>query len=294
MPRDDLVCDGVEIVSRVLRLSGGIQHIVVDALDQPGFPADRLGAHGVPGMAGDEAHLGRRCAKRSRDLGVSLRRRLVPFGGVVDAESPVEQVDQPAVSQLASGDGGRVVRQGEEVEARRFQPPQGSGNVGIGRHGGEPIGELLAVSRGDLDAPGRGDLLQDSAADVSEGDIDVGDRQGLGVGDELLEPETHGAWCAEQALKDRCDGREIEDRFVAVENDVMNGCHGGAPLRGSGVFQLHELRGDFGQGRRDDLRLLEAMHDDRRDAGAVDQGGGATGGAGADEIPGMRGDHAQV
>src|ERR1700733_7134682 len=63
---------------------------------------------------------------------------------------------------------------------------------------------------------------------------------------------------------------------------------------GSGVFQLGQLRGDFGQGWRDDLRLLEARHDQRRDARPLDQGRRATGCAGADEIPRMRGDQAQL
>ena len=39
-----------------------------------------------------------------------------------------------------------------------------------------------------------------------KGDIDVGDRQGLGVGDELLEREAHGIWRPKQTLKDGCDG----------------------------------------------------------------------------------------
>jgi hypothetical protein len=40
----------------------------------------------------------------------------------------------------------------------------------------KPTGEFLAVVRGDLDAFGRGDLLEDRAADVGEGDIDIGAR----------------------------------------------------------------------------------------------------------------------
>src|ERR1700733_14612075 len=54
---------------------------------------------------------------------------------------------------------------------------------------------------------------------------------------------------------------------------------------GSGVFHPDELRGDFFQGWRDDLGLFEARHDQRRDAGPLDQGGGATGSAGGAEIP---------
>jgi hypothetical protein len=35
------------------------------------------------------------------------------------------------------------------------------------------------------------------------------------------------------------------------------------------MFQLDELGGDFGQAWRDDLRLLKAGHDQRRDAGSM-------------------------
>jgi hypothetical protein len=42
---------------------------------------------------------------------------------------------------------------------------------------------------------------------------------------------------------------------------------------GSGVFELDQLCGDFSQGWCDDLRLLEARHDQGRDAGPRDQGG---------------------
>jgi hypothetical protein len=38
---------------------------------------------------------------------------------------------------------------------------------------------------------------------------------------------------------------------------------------GSRVLQLDKLRGDFGQGWRDDLRLLKARHDQGRDAGPL-------------------------
>jgi hypothetical protein len=94
-------------------------------------------------------------------------------------------------------------------------------------HGSEPIGELLKVRRGDLDSLGRGDHFPDCTANVGKGDVDVGNRQGLQTGDELPEPEAHGARLAKQPLRDRCDGCEIEDRLVAVKDNVADHGHGG-------------------------------------------------------------------
>jgi len=51
VPSDDLVGDGVEVISHILGPGGGIENVAVDALDEPGFPPDRLGTDGVPGNA---------------------------------------------------------------------------------------------------------------------------------------------------------------------------------------------------------------------------------------------------
>src|SRR5271165_2389435 len=110
---DDLVGDGVEILSDVLRLFCSIQNIVVDALDQPGFPSGRLGSDGVPGVAGDHAHFRGRCPKRLGDLGIGLWRRFVPLGRVINAESAIEKVNNAAMGQLPAGNGCGVVRQSE-------------------------------------------------------------------------------------------------------------------------------------------------------------------------------------
>jgi hypothetical protein len=96
---------------------------------------------------------GRR-AKRCGDLGVGLWRRFVPLGGVIDAKSAIEEINDTPMGELAAGDGRSVVRQGKKMEACGLQPPQPPRNVGVRRHGGEPISELLAVSRSYCDALG--------------------------------------------------------------------------------------------------------------------------------------------
>jgi hypothetical protein len=101
---DDVVRDGLEILSHVLRLGCSIQDIVVDALNQPGFPPGRLSSDGIPGVAGDHAHFGGRRAKRLGDLGIGLWRRFVALGRVIDAESAIEKVDNAAMGELATGD----------------------------------------------------------------------------------------------------------------------------------------------------------------------------------------------
>jgi hypothetical protein len=64
--------------------------------------------------------------------------------------------------------------------------------------------------------------LEDRGADIGKWNIHVGDGQSLRVGDEFLEPKTHGTRRGKQALKNRRDGGEVQDRLVAVENDVTN------------------------------------------------------------------------
>jgi hypothetical protein len=76
------------------------------------------------------------------------------------------------------------------MKARRLEPLQSARHLGIRGHGGQPIGELLTVGRGDFQAPGSSDFLEDRGADIGKWNIHVGDGQSLRVGDEFLEPKT--------------------------------------------------------------------------------------------------------
>jgi hypothetical protein len=105
MASDDLVGDRVEVAPGIAGLRRGLEHVIAGAPDQPRLPAGGLGADRVLAVARHPAHLGRLRAERLGDLGIGLQRRLVALGRVVAAEAAVEQVDQPAMGQLAAGDG---------------------------------------------------------------------------------------------------------------------------------------------------------------------------------------------
>ena len=76
--------------------------IVVDALDQPGFPPNRLSTDGVPGVARNHAHVRGGGAERLGNFGIGLWRRLVPLGGVVNAEAAIQQVFDQCMGDLVA------------------------------------------------------------------------------------------------------------------------------------------------------------------------------------------------
>jgi hypothetical protein len=108
--------------------------------------------------------------------------------GFVDAEPALEHVDHAGPLQLPAGDLQRVVGQREQPEAVVTQTAQGRGDLGMGRHRGEPVSELGAVGVADRDAARRGKHPEHGAADVGERDVDARQRERLGVGDQPGEP----------------------------------------------------------------------------------------------------------
>src|ERR1700728_3119406 len=56
------------------------------------------------------------------------------------------------------------------LPAGRAGPAQRTGDLGVGRHGGEPVGELGGVGLTDGEIAGGGEHLQDGGADVGERD----------------------------------------------------------------------------------------------------------------------------
>ncbi len=55
--------------------------------------------------------------------------------------------------------------------------------------------------------------------DIREGHIASSYRQSWGIQNQISEPNAHGAIVAEDTLKNRLHGREIEQRLIDVEDD---------------------------------------------------------------------------
>ena len=69
--------------------------------------------------------------------------------------------------QLPPGDSQRVVGEGEQPEAVVAQPSQGRGDLGMGRHGGEPVGELGGVAAGSLNIRAKTGFSESRSSKVS-------------------------------------------------------------------------------------------------------------------------------
>jgi hypothetical protein len=139
-------------------------------------------------MAGDQADVPGADVKRGDHRVIGLLRGLVPPHGLIDAEPPLEQVYHACPGQLAPGDLQRVVGQREQPEAMITEPAQRHGDVRMGRHRGEPAGELVGVGVADRDALGVGQHAEHGRADVGERDVDASERERLGVGNQPGEP----------------------------------------------------------------------------------------------------------
>jgi hypothetical protein len=77
------------------------------------------------------------------------------------------------------------------------EPAQGRGNLGMGRHCGEPVGELGTVGVTDRDAACGGEHPEHGTADVGERNVDAGERERLRVEDQVGEPQAHGGGVVE-------------------------------------------------------------------------------------------------
>ena len=116
VPRDQLIGDVIESVADNMRLGTDAEQVVAGALDQRGFPTGGDRAQRIPGVAGDQAHVGGFGAELFLDITVSLARRLVVFDAV-GAEAALEQIDDAAMRQLARLHFQEIVGQREQAEA---------------------------------------------------------------------------------------------------------------------------------------------------------------------------------
>src|SRR5271154_6519653 len=99
MLRDQLIGDVVQVCTDDLRLRANSQDVVAHSFDQGSLPARSDGAERVPCMASDKTELGRLDSELPRDIAIGLRRGLVVLDAV-RAETPLEEIDNPAVFEL--------------------------------------------------------------------------------------------------------------------------------------------------------------------------------------------------
>jgi len=108
-----LIGDVVQVIAYDVRLWANPQNVVSGTFDQSGLPAGRDGAESVPCVAGYKTKLGRLNAKLSRNVSVSLARRLMVLDAV-RAKSSFEQIDDAAMLELPGLNFEQIVREREE------------------------------------------------------------------------------------------------------------------------------------------------------------------------------------
>ena len=110
-----MIGDVVQVIAYDVRLWANPQNVVSGTFDQSGLPAGRDGAESVPCVAGYKTKLGRLNAKLSRNVSVSLARRLMVLDAV-RAKSSFEQIDDAAMLELPGLNFEQIVREREEPE----------------------------------------------------------------------------------------------------------------------------------------------------------------------------------
>jgi hypothetical protein len=109
-------------------------------------------------------------------------------------------------------------------------PAQSRRNLGMGWHRGEPVRELGRVLVGDRDAACRCEHSQNGAPDVCERHVHAGERERLGVGDQVGEPQPQRGGVVEDAVEGGADRVEVEQRLIDVEHDDRSLSHARGPF----------------------------------------------------------------
>src|SRR4029077_8242118 len=116
--------DLVEGSAGNLWLGSDIQERVARPQDKRGLPTRRNRTQSVPGVAGDQAYVRRlrlHCPSHSH---VGFRCGLVAADLIIDAEPPLEDIQQAGSLELSPGNLGRVVGQREKPETGVSQFPK--------------------------------------------------------------------------------------------------------------------------------------------------------------------------
>ena len=123
--------------------------------------------------------------------------------------------------QLAALEVLRARRQSASIHRKLGIPeaPQRGRDLGMRRHGREPLSELGSVGVAERDVPGSGQHPEHGAADVGERNVHAAERQGLGVRDQVGEPQAQGGRITENPVKCRAERIQIEQGLVDVEDD---------------------------------------------------------------------------
>src|SRR5689334_24663253 len=106
----------------------------------------------------------------------------------IRAESPIKEIDNAAVLELASLNLKQVVRESEEPETRVAQLAERGRNLRMRRHCRKLLRKLLLVLVIDFDVTRIGQHFHDSRADFSERDVTAGDGQRCGIQNQVGEP----------------------------------------------------------------------------------------------------------
>jgi hypothetical protein len=93
------------------------------------------------------------------------------------------------------------------------------------RHGGKFLGRLCFIPVVNFDAFRIRQHLHHGRTDIRERDIATGHGQGGGIHNQVSEPKAHGHLDAEDALKNRLHGLEVEERLIDVRDDEWKRSH---------------------------------------------------------------------
>src|SRR5580700_321100 len=92
----------------------------------------------------------------------------------VRAKSSLEEIDNAAMRELAGLHFKQIVGETEQPEARTAQLVQSCRNLGVGRHRGELLRQLLLVVVVNLDAARIRQHFHDSRPDIGKRDVAAG------------------------------------------------------------------------------------------------------------------------
>src|ERR1700733_5412438 len=119
----------------------------------------------------------------------------------VGAETPLEQIDDAATCKLAGLHLKQVIGKREQPEPGISKFAQSGRHLLVRWHRRELLLEFLLVCIVNFNSLRVRQHLHDGGADIRERNVTTGYGQGGGIHDEIGEPEAHGPFLAEDALK---------------------------------------------------------------------------------------------
>ena len=210
---------------------------------QRALAAQRLHPDRVPDMAGHQAKIGQRYRQCLGHQLIGLGRGLETVGRL-DAEAGLEILRQARAVQRGHSPRGRRVGQCHQTEPPVPQMDQRRLGIGMGGQRAHRPAQRILMPLGDRHAPDLPDHAQHRNGQGAEIAAQSGDRQGLGIEDQLREPVAHDGPVAEDVVEQRTQVVQVQQCLVDVKDQDGAQGHGGDPDRLT-IMQNHRSRLSF-------------------------------------------------